>query len=331
MKSPEIAGATAVSAQVRGLCDFDATHGHDLPALLTVPAPPDPPDFADFWRQSHAEARDTPPQPEREEEEPGDPRSRLFAVRFRTTDGVSLGGWLALPREGKVRCGLVVGHGYGGRSAPSLGECPPGTATLFFCSRGFDRSVSAAVPGYSDGHVVHGIQTRQTYAHRGAAADVWSSASALLQLVPEIRGRLFYSGCSFGGGMGALALPWDDRFAGAHLDLPSFGNHPLRVTLPCTGSGEAIRRHVARHPEALAVLAYFDAATAARHIQIPTHVSAALLDPAVPPPGQFAIYNALAGPRRLYVRQAGHLDHPGTPAEDRAVADHWQSWLMAGV
>jgi cephalosporin-C deacetylase len=29
-----------------------------------------------------------------------------------------------------------------------------------------------------------------------------------------------------------MALPWDDRFQRAYLEVPSFGNHPLRVQMP---------------------------------------------------------------------------------------------------
>jgi cephalosporin-C deacetylase len=323
-------GATALAPEIAAAGEFDATHGHDLPALLRVGAPPEPADFADFWRASHAAAREVPVNATVEGEGPGTAQWRVLLVRFSSTEGSRLGGWLVLPRQGPVRQGVVVGHGYGGRAEPALAECAAGSATLFFCSRGFDRSATPAVPGLFDEHVVHGIARRDSYAHRGAAADVWSSASALLELVPETAGRLLYAGGSFGGGIGALALPWDPRFAGAHLDVPSFGNHPLRVTLRCTGSGEAVRRHVAAHPEALQVLAYFDAATAARHLRIPTHVSAALFDPAVPPAGQFAVFNSLAGPRRLFVRQAGHLQHPGLADEDREVLQDWQHWLAAG-
>jgi cephalosporin-C deacetylase len=306
---------------------FDASHGYDLPALLQVGAPREPPDFAAFWRAQHAAALQVPVQATVDREEPGTPDWRVLLVSFSSTDQIRLGGWLVLPRRGPVRLGVVFSHGYGGRAEPSLPECAPGSATLFFCSRGFDRSATPAVPGLTDQHVLHGIARRETYSHLGAAADVWSSATALRELVPETAGRLLYAGCSFGGGIGALALPWDPRFAGAHLDVPSFGNHPLRVTLRCTGSGEAVRRHVAAHPEALQVLATFDAATAARHIRIPVHVAAALFDPAVPPAGQFAVHNALGGPRRLFVRQAGHLQHAALAAEDRAVLQDWQQWL----
>jgi len=67
-------------------------------------------------------------------------------------------------------------------------------------------------------------------------------------------------------------------------------------------------------------LAYYDAAIAARHLRIPTLVAAALFDPAVAPPGQFAIHNAIpASLRRLFVLDAGHFDYPGKAAQQQAL------------
>jgi cephalosporin-C deacetylase len=172
------------------------------------------------------------------------------------------------------------------------------------------------------GHVLHGIESRETYIHGGCAADIWCAASALIEMVAEAAQRLDYIGGSFGGGIGALALPWEERFTAAHLAVPSFGNHPLRLTLPCVGSGESVRQHHTSHPELVEVLRYFDAAIAARHIKMPAQVAAALFDPAVPPPGQFAVYNAIPEPKELFVLAAGHFAHPDESLEsERLTAD----------
>lgn len=64
-------------------------------------------------------------------------------------------------------------------------------------------------------------------------------------------------------------------------------------------------------------LAYHDAATAARRIRIPVHCALAEFDPAVAPPGQFSIFNALAGPRELFLLQAGHFPHEAMEEEER--------------
>ncbi|MCX5414844.1 acetylxylan esterase [Streptomyces sp. NBC_00059] len=299
---------------------FDPTHGYDLPRLLEVKAPPEPDDFADFWQERYASALGVDTAPRIEGPWATVDGVRVADISYMSTDGVRIGGWLTVPADGRVTQGCVSTHGYGGREAPDSWQSPPGTATIWPCLRGLGtRSLLPGVPSNSAGHVLHGIGARESYLIGGCVADVWCAATALRLLVPEAAGRLTYLGTSFGGGIGALALPWDDRFQAAGLTVPTFGNHPLRVTLPCTGSGESVRTRLAEDPSVLDVLAYFDAATAARHLEIPVHVGAALFDPAVPPPGQFAVYNALAGPRELVVLRAGHFDHPGERAETAAL------------
>jgi cephalosporin-C deacetylase len=176
--------------------------------------------------------------------------------------------------------------------------------------RGQGRSRTPEIPEYAHKHVLTGIESRETYVLRGCVADIWCAASALTELFPIAHDCLHYMGTSFGGGLGALALAWDRRFSAAYLGLPTFGNHPLRVTLPCLGSGEALRKRFRRHPDVMDVLRYYDAAATARFITMPMVCTCALFDPAVPPPGQFAVYNALAGPKTLFVSQAGHFAYP---------------------
>ncbi|MEU1775273.1 acetylxylan esterase [Streptomyces sp. NPDC012842] len=307
---------------------FDPTHGYDLPHLLAVTSPSGPDDFADFWRERHARALRVDTAPRIEGAWATVDGVRVAAVSYTSADGVRIGGWLTVPASGRVTQGCVSTHGYGGRAAPDPWQSPPETATIWPCLRGLGtRSLLPGVPSKSAGHVLHGIGARESYLIGGCVADVWCAATALQRLVPETGGRLTYLGTSFGGGIGALALPWDERFHAAGLTVPTFGNHPLRVTLPCTGSGESVRTRYAGDPSVLDVLAYFDAATAARHIEIPVHVGAALFDPHVPPPGQFAVYNALAGPRELLVLRAGHFDHPGERAETAALEEAQRQFL----
>ena len=307
---------------------FDPTHGYDLPHLLAVTAPSGPDDFADFWRERHARALRVDTAPRIEGAWATVDGVRVAAVSYTSADGVRIGGWLTVPASGRVTQGCVSTHGYGGRAAPDPWQSPPETATIWPCLRGLGtRSLLPGVPSQSAGHVLHGIGARESYLIGGCVADVWCAATALQRLVPETGGRLTYLGTSFGGGIGALSLPWDERFQAAGLTVPTFGNHPLRVTLPCTGSGESVRTRYAGDPSVLDVLAYFDAATAARHIEIPVHVGAALFDPHVPPPGQFAVYNALAGPRELLVLRAGHFDHPGERAETAALEEAQRQFL----
>lgn len=263
---------------------FNPTYGYDLDDLLAIEPPEPPDDFAAFWRDLYARTLTVSVEPTLRELSSPHPRTRVFEIAFTSLDGIRIGGWLTRPRDEPVERGVVVSHGYGGREGPDFHLPFRRAALIFPCARGLSRSARADLPSNPDAHVLHGIERRETYIHGGCAADtVWCAASALLELFPMAASSLAYLGISFGGGIGALALPWDERFHHAHLNVPSFGHHPLRLTLPCIGSGEAVRRYQQQTGRALTTLRYFDAAVAAQWLQIPIHIAAARFDPAVPP------------------------------------------------
>ncbi len=70
-----------------------------------------------------------------------------------------------------------------------------------------------------------------------------------------------------------------------------------------------------RKGNVLDTLRYYDAATAATFAKVPVQVAAALFDPFVAPPGQFAIYNALPSEKELFVLSAGHFEYPDQDKE----------------
>jgi len=289
---------------------FDPTHGYTLETLLQVAAPAEPADLVSFWRETKALTDAVPTAVERRTIAPVADGQKLYEIEFDTLGG-RCGGWLTVPMDGPPRALMVLGHGYGGRPEPGTFPQDPAMAVLSPCARGFHRSARPDVPSSGGAHAVHGIERRETYIQRFNVAEIWSAASVLLELFPSARGRLYYSGSSFGGGLGALALPWDERFTRAYLELPSLGLHPFRMTHPSKGVASALRGFQEGRPDVLPVLQYFDAAITARHITIPVLATCALFDPSVPPPGQFAVYNTLAGPKQLIVADAGHFQFPG--------------------
>lgn len=308
--------------------DFDPTYGYTLEELLAVRAPAAPAGFMDFWRGTYDAAADQPLNLEKREVPSPQPGWRLFEVRYDSWAGVRIGAWLMEPQRHDVRRAMVHGHGYGGRQEPDTAWLLDDAATIFPCARGFDLSAHDAIPDMADRHVLEGIRSRETYVHRGCVVDYSRAASVLLELYPQAHDKLFYHGGSFGGGIGALLLAMDRRFRRGYLNIPSFGHHPLRVTLPCVGSGESVRRYIeAGHPEALDVLAYYDAAVAAGFIEIPVFVAAATFDPAVPPPGQFAVYNALPHPKELFLRAAAHFELKGNAYDDLCIRARLRRWF----
>jgi len=283
---------------------------YPLSVLLTPPDPPAAPvDFDAFWQNTFVEFGSGPVDWEVTEALEPTPTHRVERILFASSTGEQVVAWLALP-HGPITRGRVIGHGYGGRTEPDLADLPADTAAIFPVAPGQEANPPGRFPALSARHVLAGIQHRETYSHRYSAADLWRAATVLLDAAPDAAAALDYQGGSFGGGMGALALPWDERFRRASLDVPSFGHFPIRLSRRCTGSGESVRQHLRQHPEVRPVLDYFDAAIAASRIRIPVHVGAAVKDPSVDPRGQFAVYHALAGPKRLTVRGSGHLEGP---------------------
>ncbi len=305
---------------------FDPSHGYSAEALRSITPPEEPPGFASYWQERYRRALEVDPQPVVAEKVQSNPAWKISEVNFASTDGVNVGGWFVVPQEGPVVRGIVVGHGYGGRQGPEPRSEIAQTAWLFPCARGFDRSRMEGVPGEAYGHVVHGIEDRDRYIIGACVEDLWVAVSALTHLAPQTVGRIGYMGSSFGGGLGALAMPWDRRVGRVFLEVPTFGHQPLRLKLPGVGSADAVRQHVQQHGEqAVSALRYHDAAIAARHFRVPVLVAPALFDPAVQPAGQFAVHNAVPEAwRSSHVLRAGHFEHAGLAAQQeelsRAVA-----------
>lgn len=286
---------------------FDPTYGYTLTELLKVRGPKEPKYFDEFWQHRYQSALTVNPAPEIKVIHEDKFGWRVFSIRYTSTDNLFIRGWLLVPTSGEVKRGFIIGHGYAGRTEPDYHLPFKDAALLFPCSRGLSLSAYNAIPADSACHVLHNIEHKDDYILGGCVDDVWLAVSALLTLFPTIVGHVGYLGISFSGGVGALALACESRVDKGHLNIPTFGHLPLRLRLASNGSAHSIQNYYKAHKKSvLKVLAYFDAATAAKRIKIPMHCACALFDPCVSPPSQFAIYNSLPCEKHLFVLEAGH-------------------------
>lgn len=296
------------------------SHTFNEEELLAVGRPEEPAGYDKVWREWYAEALEVETLPEVIDTGQDENGWRVFDIIYTSTDQMVIGGWLLLPKSGVVKRGLVVGHGYSGRDEAST--CYPfkDTAILFPCARGISRSPNPPISHEPKWHVLHDIDKPERYIMRGCVEDTWLAVSALLRLFPQLEGRIGYIGVSFGGGVGAMALAWDDRVSKAYLNVPSFGNQEMRLKLRSLGSAASVQSYNKKEPDVVEnTLQWYDAATAANRITIPMLVACALSDPVVTPPGQFAVYNALQGPKELFVLDGGHKDYPNKKRQDSKI------------
>ncbi len=291
--------------------DFDPTHGYNLERLFQVGAPETPPDFQSFWETAYEEAMQVKPLPRLLDTGVACAGWNVFDLEYQSTQATTLLGWVLIPEHVVPKRGFVITHGYGGRECPDY-HLPFHDAVLFFpCLRGLGKSRKNTISADPYWHVLHNIDKPQDYVLRGCVQDVWLAVSALLRLFPSLEGHIGYFGESFGGGIGALSMAWEPRVARIHLAVPTFGNHPLRVTLQCNGSGASLTNYYRRRgPAIFDTLKYYDAAVAARFIKVPVHCVLAKMDPAVPPAGQFSVFNAIRSPKYDFLVDGGHLDYP---------------------
>lgn len=308
--------------------NFDPTYGYSLNQLLAVKTPKDPKDFDNFWQQRYQKALTVIPQPQTKIINEDRLGWRVFDIRYTSTDNFPIRGWLLLPTSGVIRRGFIIGHGYGGREEPDYHLPFKDAALLFPCFRGLALSTRPYISSEPNWHVLHDINHRDRYILGGCVEDVWLSVSAMLTLFPRTAGRLGYLGISFAGGIGALALAWEARISKGHLNIPTFGHQPLRLRLATNGSARSVQQYYRTHKkQTLKVLRYFDAALAAKRITIPVHCACAKFDPCVAPPGQFAIYNALAGEKQLFILDAGHHSYPNQAQQERELINELDAFF----
>jgi len=192
---------------------------------------------------------------------------------------------------------------------------------LFPCFRGLSRSACPPISTDPAWHVLHDIDRPEDYIIGGCVEDLWLAVSALLALYPWLAGHVGYSGISFGGGIGALAIPFDDRIDRGHLVVPTFGHRPLWLSLPTTGSAQSVQAYMAKHPGVAETLRLFDAATAATRIHVPMLFAVARFDPAVAPPCQFAVATAVTKFNEIFILDAGHFDYAGSAEQEAELRD----------
>ncbi|MBY3581010.1 acetylxylan esterase [Rhizobium bangladeshense] len=297
---------------------FDPTYGMRLQELLAIEPPEEHEGFDAFWEARYLKALAVDPQPALSLSKLSHPDWHVLDLVYCSTGAFKIGGWLLLPRQGQVRRGLVVGHGYGGRDQPDFDLPITETAVIFPCCRGLSLSSHPPISQNPSWHVLHDIDKRDAYIIGGCVEDIWLAVSTLVTVYPWLSGRTGYSGISFGGGVGAMAIAFDERIDRGHLALPSFGHQPLRLKLPTVGSARSVQEYQVDHGNVLETLRFYDAATAARRIEVPMLTAVALFDPSVAPPCQFAVANAIRKYNEIFILDAGHFDYPGS-AEQEAV------------
>lgn len=298
---------------------------YDLPLDLLEqyrPELPHPEGFAEFWRDTIAQARSVATEPRFEQVDAGFRLLDTYDVTFSGYGGHPIRGWLILPRgiEGPLPA-LVTYIGYGGGRG-LLDEwtamSAAGYAHLVMDTRGQGSGHRSGVtpdPSGTGPHVsgfmTQGIEAPADHYYRRVFTDA-VRALDVLRAHPAIdTSRVAVSGHSQGGGialavtgiLGLLGEPTSARAAIIDVPFLSHMEQAVRMidTMPYGEITRYLRTHRGSESWVFDTLSYFDGTSFAPHAHTPAMFSVALLDEICPPSTVYASYNRYAGPRDIRV------------------------------
>ncbi|PPG48130.1 MULTISPECIES: acetylxylan esterase [unclassified Rathayibacter] len=297
----------------------------DLPLdLLEQYAPeiPEPAGFAEFWRDTIAEARAAATEPLFEPVDAGFGLLDTVDVTYSGFGGHPIRAWLILPRgvEGPLP-GLVTFIGYGGgrgQLAEWTAMSAAGYAHLVMDTRGQGsghRSGATPDPVGSGPHVsgfmTQGIESPAEHFYRRVFTDAVRALDVLRAHPAVDASRVAVSGGSQGGGIalavtGILGLLGESESARAAIvDVPFLSHIPHAVrlvdTMPYGEIVQYLHTHRGAEARVFDTLSYFDGTSFAPYAQSPALFSVALRDDICPPSTVYASYNRYAGPREIRV------------------------------
>ena len=263
-------------------------------------------DFETFWRAQYERAVDSKLDYKVEHEVWSPvPDVKIYKVSFVSCDGFKIGMWVSRPE--KSCGGHIVMHGYGNDVRPCVKQDFPLT-TAVPSVPGLGISMCREIPWQPQHHAAYGFEDPEKYVLVSGVRNVWTSISILIDMFPDVKENISCSGSSLGGGMGAIAVPWDSRIKAAELSVPTLGGRIMLEYLNNPTSPAYTRAMKAKESENnMRTLDLCNAASAARYIRVPVLVTPALCDNVVPPAGQFAVANSIPEEFKiLRIRDVGH-------------------------
>lgn len=278
----------------------------------------EPPDFAQFWEKTLAEARSVPMIPDVRPYDLQAGTVEIFDITFPGFGGQAIKGWVLVPRHRAERVPCVVEYiGYGGgRGTPFdwLTWSALGYAHFIMDTRGQgsgwlrgdtpDPEVEGGTPQVP-GFMTRGILAPATYYYRRVFTDAVRAVDAARTL-PFVDGaKIILTGGSQGGGITIAAAGLVPDVFAAMPDVPFLCD--IRTATGITDRDpyrelvQYCKVHRHRVEEVFTTLSYFDGMSFAARARARALFSVGLMDDICPPRTVYAAYNHYAGPKEIRV------------------------------
>ncbi len=287
-----------------------------------------PENFDRFWREAKAELVRIPIDAKMEEVDAVDPGdAKRYKVSLANVNGTRVYGWLHLP-EGKGPFPTVLsipGSGIG-RTGRFAGFTEAGIAVFAIEVHGLEPQnheiIGAAQwmrprdeeleyftelqNGILSGYHSFGIEDPYRYYHRRTLQSAMRALDYLYTREDVDRDKIIVFGGSQGGGLSLLTAAIDKRVDAMVATVPAFCNNSTRK--------DSHIPHVSR------TMSYYDAALAAKLIEVPALVGVGFIDGTCLPSNVYSAFNSITGPKRIEnFYKVGH----GSPPDWREKTIKW--------
>lgn len=263
-------------------------------------------DIDAFWAEALAELRGIDPEYNLilQKDRSNDDRD-VYAVEMKSLGGLTVRGWLEVPKKKGVYPALLRVPGYGSNMEP-VGKFDD---MVVFSLNPRSHGDSDDAPGAPLEMWVRGLDDERDYFYRGAYMDCVRAMDLLASRDDVDAGRIAVWGGSQGGGLSFMTAALDDRVSFCVADVPWLCDF---VRYLKTTHWEEIDEWLAADGrrnwrEMFVTLSYFDTMNVAGQIKCEVLMGIGLQDRVCPPATSFATFNKIAGKKeyRVYVG-AGH-------------------------
>ena len=288
-----------------------------------------PEDFLRFWRQAAAELLRVPIDLQIEQVEPEDfAGAGQYKLSLASVKGGRVHGWLTIPPgSGPFPTVLVVPGAGVGRTGRAVSFAKEGVVVLSINVHGIEpdrkkeyyRQLNAEL-GQGWDYLWYGLSDPYQYYFRRVIQDCMRALDYLYSRVEVDTARVAVAGSSQGGYLSLMMAGIDKRVKGIIANVPGLCDH-TGVLYGRASGGPQLLKPGAGEAE-IRTLSYFDAALAARLIEVPAIIGVGFIDAVCPPTTVYAAYNNLRGEKAIEnFYNVGHGSAPGWGERSRA-------WLL---
>ncbi|QJD95041.1 acetylxylan esterase [Mucilaginibacter robiniae] len=272
-----------------------------------------PADFDQFWQTAKEDLAAVKPE-FKTTELPDSSRDnrRVYAIEMKSLGGITVRGWMTLPKTNNKRKKFPVLLGLPGYQVnllPMFGS-DEDLAIVVLNVRGQGNSRDR-IRTLRDDYIFTGIEDKKKYVMRGAIMDCVRMIDFIFTQDELDHNNIMVSGGSMGGFLSIATASVDHRVKLCSAQNPILCDVkalPGKVTWPLKDFSRYIRiNRGLTMDKVLDNLSYFDTKNFATNIKCPTLMGIGLLDHLAPPDNEYTAYNNLKVKKHMIIfRDLGH-------------------------